>query len=396
MNLFVKTLIFLSFATSGWSQVLDMNDVSILLPAPKIGEENLLIKTSDLTRTGQPLFPADVLFVGFELEMGTRSMRQTDSFRVIGIRLDHFMRQLYINFVWQKPENGGIYTQASIHSSHTILDLQFFLDKLEALNRKYKRVSRNGRLPLQVNPTISAEGLTGPYYHELKKIIMEHINPADRVTFRSFRRTDWATGFAGWDMPIDGSRPSVSQFLTIPEVQSVQEPFKNWETYVPFSYLEIKNRLFSNIITVGGLPPFVIRNFQPLIEDSDRAQTMPERKLLEMIGRVYMVENPRIIPGIVQTECMSCHFAQAVRSMTKKLRPELPYDQFSDKLIFKSTVYNTENLSPAQRTNLTMAFGYAENTAVWSQRVINETAETLEMIYGNRGRFSSVRIQGGH
>ncbi len=396
MNLVKKTLIFLFFASSGWSQVLDMNDVSILLPAPKVGEENLLIKTSDLTRSGQPLFPADVLFVGFELEMGTRAVKQTDSFRVIGIRLDHFMRQLYINLVWQKPENGGIYTQASIHSSHTILDLQVFLENLEALNRKFKRVSRNGRLPLQVNPTISAEGLKGPYYHELKKLIMVHINPAERVTFRSFRRTDWASGFAGWDLPIDGARPSVSQFFAIPEVQSVQEPFRNWETYVPFSYLEIKNKLFSNIVTVGGLPPFNIKNFQPLIEDGERALAIPERKLLEMIGRVYLVENPRIIPGIVQTECVSCHFAQAVRSMTKKLRPELPYDQFSDKLIFKSTVYNIENLSPAQRSNLTMAFGYAENTAVWSQRVINETAETLEMLYGNRSRLSSVRVQGGH
>lgn len=398
MKLIKTFLLLLFFASTTWSQVLDMNDVTILLPVPKNGEENQLIKPTDKTRAGHALFPADQLFVGFELDIGMRlpADRQTEKFRVIGIRLDHFFRQLFINLVWQKPINGGIYTQASIHSSHTILDLQVFLDKLEALNRQYKRSSRNGRLPLQVNPTINAEGFSGPYYQGLKKIIMAHINPAERVTFRSFRRSDWTTAFAGWDLPINSSQPSVNQFMTIPEFQAVQEPFRNWQTYIPGNYLEIKNKLFSNIISVGGLPPFNIKHFQPIIEDGDRATAMPERKLLEMIGRVYMVENPRIIPGIVQTECMSCHFAQPVRTMTKKIRPGLPYDQFSEKLIFKSTLYNLENLSPGQRNNVTMALGYVENTAVWSQRVINETADTLEMLYGGRSRLSSLRVKGSH
>lgn len=398
MDLAKHILIFIFLTSNLWSQILDLNDITILLPVPPRGQENQLIKTTDLTQSGQPLFPADKLFVGFELDIGTlgRTANQTQGFRVIGIRVDHFMRQLYINLVWQKPENGGIFTQASIHSSHTIQQLPMFLGKLEALNSRLKRGPRNGRIPLQVNPTIKTEGFSGPYYQELKKIIMGHIDPAKRVTFRSFRRSDTSSGFAGWDLPIDETKPSTLQFMTIPEFQSVKEPFRNWQTYIPGGYLDIRNKLFSNIMSVGGFPPFNTKHFQPLIEDGERAKTMSERSLLEMIGRANMVENPRIIPGIVQTECLSCHFAQPVRSMTKKLRPELPYDQFSEKLIFKSTAFNIENFSPAQRNNVTMALGYVENTAVWSQRVINETADTLEMLYGSRGRFSSSRIQGSH
>lgn len=398
MNILIKALIVSLFAVHSGAQVLDMNDISILLPVPKVGEENLLIKSSDLTRSGAPLFPAESLFVGFELDIGMRSrgLNQTEGFRVIGIRLDHFVGQLYINLVFQKPINGGIFSQASIHSGHTIQELPLFLNKLEELNRKFKRGIRQASQPLQVNPTIKAQGLQGAYYQELKKIILSHINPANKVTFRSFRRSDWASGFAGWELPINKGQPSVNQFLSIPEFQPVQEPFRNWQTYVPGNYFEIKNKLLSNILTVGGLAPYKTLNFQPLIEDAERASKIPEQELLEMVGRVHMVENPKIIPGVVKTECLSCHFAQPIRHNAKKFRPNLPFEKFAERVIYTSNQYNLQNLSPAQKTNLTMAFGYAENTAVWNQRVINETADTLETLYRSRGILSSNRILGAH
>lgn len=397
---FIKTiLIMILFSYFSWSQYLDMNDVTILLPVPKPGEENLLIKTSDVTRTGELLFPAQQLFVGFELDVqGSRTRsHQTDDFRVIGIRLDHFVRQLYINLVWQKPENGRITKHASIHSTHTILDLPIFLSKLEELNHKNSRRFRQGRLPLQVNPTIKAEGFNGPYYQELKKIIMSHIGPAFKVTFRSSRHSDGMSGFAGWELPINLNQPSVNQFALIPECQQGQEePFKNWQTYLPFTYLEVKNRIYSNIKTVGGFPPFATKNFQPLIENVDMANTLSEREILEMIGRVYMVENPRVIPGVVQTECLSCHFAQQVRIVTSRIRPNLPFEKFADRMVFTSAQYNTQNLNPVQSSNFTIALGYALNTPMWSQRVINETADTLETIYGSRSVLTSVRTRGAH
>lgn len=397
---FIKTILIMILLSSfSWSQYLDMNDVTILLPVPKPGEENLLIKTSDVTRTGELLFPAQQLFVGFELDVqGSRTRsHQTDDFRVIGIRIDHFLRQLYINLVWQKPENGRITKHASIHSTHTILDLPIFLSKLEELNHKNSRRFRQGRLPLQVNPTIKAEGFNGPYYQELKKIIMSHIGPAFKVTFRSSRHSDGMSGFAGWELPINLNQPSVNQFALIPECQPGQEePFKNWQTYLPFTYLEVKNRIYSNIKTVGGLPPFATKNFQPLIENVDIANTLSEREILEMIGRVYMVENPRVIPGVVQTECLSCHFAQQVRVVTSRIRPNLPFEKFADRMVFTSAQYNLQNLNPVQSSNFTMALGYALNTPMWSQRVINETADTLETIYGGRSLLTSVRTRGAH
>lgn len=399
---FIKTiLIMILFSSFSWSQYLDMNDVTILLPAPRPEEENLLIKTSDLTRTGEVLFPAEKLFVGFELDVQERRSRapQTDAFRVIGIRIDHFLRQLYINLVWQKPENGKISKHASIHSTHTIFDLPIFLGKLEELNRKNQSRHRfsQTRLPLQVNPTIKAEGFNGPYYQELKKIIMAHIAPAFKLTFRSARHSDGMSGFAGWELPINYNQPSVNQFAAIPECQSGQEePFRNWQTYLPFTYIEVKNKLYSTIKTVGGFPPYNVKNFQPLIEDIDLANTMSEREILEMIGRVYMVENPRVIPGVVQTDCLSCHFAQQVRLVTTKIRPNLPFEKFADRLVFTSSRYNLQNLNPVQSSNFTMALGYVLNTPMWSQRVINETADTLETIYGSRSVLSSMRIRGAH
>lgn len=395
----IKTILTLFFISlHSLAQNLDMNDITILLPVPKAGEENQLIKPTDVTRSGELLIPAQNLFNGFELEIGSRRpmAHQTDDFRVIAIRIDHYMRQIYINLVWQKPSNGGIYTQASIHSGHTISELPLFLSKLEDLNHRLRRSIQRASIPLQVNPTILAEGFSGPYYQTLKKIILDYISPAFKVTFRSSRHGDGANGFGGWDLPINFNLPPVNQFAMIPEYQPVQEPFRNWETYIPFNYLEIKNKLFSNIISVGGFPPYATKHFQPLIEDGTRAKILPEQELLEMMGRVYMVENPRIMPGVVQTECMSCHFAQPVRSMTIKLRPDLPYDKFAERLIFNSPRYNLQNLSPAQQSNFTMSLGYAENTALWSQRVINETADTLETLYGSRSSLSSIRIRGSH
>ncbi len=396
---FIKTILMtILFSTFSWSQYLDMNDITILLPVPKPGEENLLIRTSDLTSTGERLFPAEQLFVGFELDVQERRSRspQTDDFRVIGIRVDHFLRQLYINLVWQKPERGSINKLASIHSTHTILDLPVFLSKLEELNRKNRRRLPPGRLPLQVNPTIKAEGLNGPYYQELKKIVMAHIGPAFKLTFHSSRHSDGMGGFAGWELPINLNQPSVNQFATIPEYQRGEEPFNNWQTYLPFTYLEVKNKLYSNIKTVGGFPPFAAKNFQPLMENIDIANTLSEREILEMIGRVYMVENPRVIPGVVQTECLSCHFAQQVRLVAGKIRPNLPFEKFANQLAFTSSQYNLQNLNPVQSSNFTIALGYALNTPMWSQRVINETADTLETIYGSRSVLSSVRIRGAH
>ena len=151
MSLIKSILMVILFSSFSLSQYLDMNDVTILLPLPKPGEENLLIKTSDLTRTGKLLFPADKLFVGFQLDVqdSRNRTRQTEDFRVIGIRVDHFLRQLYINLVWQKIENGRIDKHASIHSSHTILDLPLFLKKLEDLNIKNRRRYRVGRFARQ-------------------------------------------------------------------------------------------------------------------------------------------------------------------------------------------------------------------------------------------------------
>lgn len=398
MRFFNTILVIVLFSSFSWSQYLDMNDITVLLPLPKTGEENLLIKPSDLTRYGELLFPSQKLFVGFELDVQARRTRstQTEDFRVIGIRVDNFLRQLYINLVWQKLEGGKINKLTAIHSTHTIFELPIFLSKLEELNRKNRRRFSQDRLPLQVNPTIKAEGLKGPYYQELKKIVMAHIGPAFKVTFRTSRHSDGMSGFAGWELPINLNQPSINQFSLIPEYQRGEEPFNNWQTYLPFTYLQVINKLYSNIKTVGGFPPYATKNFQPLIENVDVASTLSERELLEMMGRVYMVENPRVIPGVVQTECLSCHFAQQVRMVTFKIRPDIPFVKFADRMVFTSKQYNLQNLNPVQSSNFTIAFGYGLNTPMWSQRVINETADTLETIYGSRIPLSSIKIRGAH
>ncbi|MCK6597859.1 MAG: hypothetical protein L6Q37_05805, partial [Bdellovibrionaceae bacterium] len=119
MRFFNTILVIVLFSSFSWSQYLDMNDITVLLPLPKTGEENLLIKPSDLTRYGELLFPSQKLFVGFELDVQARRTRstQTEDFRVIGIRVDNFLRQLYINLVWQKLEGGKINKLTAIHST---------------------------------------------------------------------------------------------------------------------------------------------------------------------------------------------------------------------------------------------------------------------------------------
>jgi hypothetical protein len=387
------------FAVTIQAQILDINDVTVLLPIPKPAEENLLIKPTDLTRTGAPLLPADQLFVGFDLEPNMPKHRQTEKFRAIAIRIDHAFEQLFINLVYQRLANGKIDSPASIHSLHTIADTQLFIARLEELNKKFKGYISRTSLPLQINPTIKYQGFRGAYYTQLKNLIMTFINPSHRVTFRLFNHQSLGNGFAGWDLPLKPGVPPTLQFSLIPEAIHRDEPFNNWESYLPISKKlnELNHHINSDILTVGGDGPFKTKHFQKLMASSNNAKTMNENELLESIGRAYIVENPRLIPGLVKTDCLACHFAQPVRTISKKLRPELPFEKFSQNLIFRSNRFNILNYSPGQDQAVTFALGYINSTAVWSQRTINETAETLETINGPlRRRLTSKRIYGAH
>ncbi|MDX9730698.1 MAG: hypothetical protein RBT63_02910 [Bdellovibrionales bacterium] len=117
----------------------------------------------------------------------------------------------------------------------------------------------------------------------------------------------------------------------------------------------------------------------------DRPKTTLEDDLKHIASRAFFFENPKLTnPGTL--DCVSCHAAQTTRLWSQKNVPQLGYtwDWLGGfKQVQYESPHNLENRSvrPLQ-TNRLRGFGYFEDEPQISQRVINETAEVLDLLNG--------------
>lgn len=359
--------LFSTFAMAAW----DMNDVALLLPLPRPGEEAQMLSPKTEGVQG-PLLPAEIYQTLPWIVIGEdRLGMYENSLRVVAIRIDPCFQegsgpqpcQRQIRFVWQpfKMKNGVLNTlDGAIHTFHTFNENEWrvFIGKMRSLKARF--VSGLGA-PLQIHPVLRAQGYNGPYWQELRRILLSHCGPQSlsRATAMVVNPMGTTWVFTGFDI-----KNGAAQRIPIARLgRPAQAVFVNLEDKKNF-------RLAMNPYPENEVP---LLNF---FNDSKAPRS--ESETLEVVRRAVLFENPRVFnPG--NLDCASCHSSRAIPHWAAEKFP-----QWSGNLFAKERFVgpgNLRNLTPNPvRTNVIRAFGYFDRDPIISQRTVNEAAVSASLL----------------
>lgn len=368
----------ISFSINVFAQdsKLGLNDVSILLPLPAMGDWNLLPKPDTAANRGL-LLSRDVVNKIPQLLAFAPNDDIYSALHAVGIRIDPCFTegsgpvkcQAQIRLVWQPLSNADTETStfdASLHTFYQLTDTEFksLISELKKLKSKHG-LSSADQEPLGINPIIKNQGLKGEYYAALIKIIYRYIGESNfsRVTFMQLTMTGNVWIFGGFDIENGELKP-----ILIPRVNSVTQVFRNGAAPRPIWF-------------IGGIVPEPKdpENLNILTHDSRKLAPQDESAIIEAVKSAFKFENPKLHnPGTV--DCVSCHVAQPAKMWAMRQYPWLQLDRVSKDIIYNSKM-NIRNMSPMQiHTNIVRAFGYFMDMPFVAQRTINESAEVINYI----------------
>lgn len=367
------------------STKLNLNDVSVLIPLPTAQEMDLLPQPETQAALGE-LLPKNyvVKYMPMLLQF-TDNVELYPTFRAVGFRIDPCFTEgrgpvkckQQIRVIWQplKIENDKVTTvDVTLHSFYQLDQNQFtsLVKEMRSLKETVETDSVDG-LSLQSNPLIRREGLNSDYYKSLKNIYFKYIGEQnmDRITFMSLfaNKTVWFFGGINID-----SEKNVSKII-IPRINNGIQQFIN-----DSGSNETPDSFFGRIFPA----PKDNDNFNNLLADSSKFSQQNEEDIINFTRASYKFENPALNnPGTL--DCVSCHAAQPVRSWTYKNFPGINFGDLTDvKYIPTRNTQNLSNITIKQnQTNVVRAFGYFDDTAVTSQRVINESTEVVNTLESN-------------
>lgn len=347
------TLIAAIHAFAAWN----VNDLSILLPLPKAGEESKMIGPSPALLP-KPLYDA----LPNMLMKPDPETVYNGLLKVVAIRFDHCFRegdspcQKQVRLVWQPVRfQGGKATtlDGAIHTFHAFDDAAFasLVEELKPLRLA------SGPAELGVHPTLAAEGY-GPFWEKLKSLVNKHCGVKNliRATMMTSNPRGVIWVFSGFDI-VNGQLKR----MEIPRTSGAT-------TQSFFAALENAGGEFRAGLdpAPAGEEPFV-----NLLRNSVEAKTrMTDRSLIEATKSALKAENPRLSnPGTI--DCASCHSAHVIPLWTLK---NFTFDWDTT---FAAELFARLNpLSQPEPANVLRAFGYFKDRPVVSRRVANEAAET--------------------
>lgn len=357
---------------------LGLNDVSVLLPLPQMGNWGLLPKPESLGGKGA-LLTREIFNQVPQLLAFASNDDIYSAMHAVGIRIDPCFTeghgpvkcQTQIRLIWQPLSNADTDTStfdASLHTFYQLTEAEFksLVDEL----KKLKATTNNGSEgeALGINPTIKSQGLGGAYYTRFIKIIYSYIGIENfsRVTFMQLSMTGNVWIFGGFDY-----KNSELQPIQIPRINSFKQTFKNSAAPRPIWF-------------IGGMTPEPTQpeNFNVLTRDSRKLAPQDEAAIIEAAKSAFKFENPKLHnPGTV--DCVSCHVAQPAKIWAMRQYPWLQLDSLSRDITYSSKL-NIRNMSPMQiHTNIVRSFGYFMNMPFVAQRTINESAEVVNFINQN-------------
>lgn len=379
---FIVVLIILISTTTAYSEtILDLNDVSILLPLPEPKDWNQLWN-GEVSGGKGDLLPKSYLKQVPRLLSQFQNSEIYPNIKVLGLRVDPCFQEglspvkckAQIRLIWQPlqiVENVTSTFDASLHSFYELSDQEMKSLLNELVELKNTKPKQTSFLPLGVNPYIKQEGLNGSYASAVKSIMLKYIGKTNlsRITFMQLFMTEKAWIFGGFDIDQEILKP-----IQIARVNSTIQTFNNVVSLDrPFWFL-------------GGInpePPTSEDNLKILISDSRAINPQQDELAIKAaVQSAARFENPNLHnPGTL--DCASCHVAQPAKIWAMRQYPWFELD-----LIYNKEAYTSErdlrNLSPMQpHTNIVRAFGYFMNRPFVAQRTINETAAVINYINHN-------------
>lgn len=371
--IFLLVFVFSAPSFAHW----DLNDVSYLMPLPKIVGHDQLIKTETLGANQQALLPVSMLDQVPPITMSRNRTAIYEYIRVVGVRIDPCFPyptlvscQKQIRLVWQPIQKNRfdeiVAIDASLHTFYELNEVQFseLVQNLKTWKKKYQ--ANTTMLPLQVHPAWAAEQDQAPALQEFNELILKHISMDNmmRLTFMVLRGHNDMWMFAAME-PKNGKY----EIIPIPRLDRPAQAFRNSAT-PPDKYE------FTNL----GPAPQGADTINYLISDSNALSNDFDNVVVTEMDAAYRIENPKIYNS-ENMDCVSCHTARgAIEWATKNRAGLMPAHGWS-KDAYLNFKFNVQNISPvvANTQNL-RAFGYFGSEVALSQRMINETADVAEQM----------------
>lgn len=337
------------------------NDISILLPLPKKGEEARMWGPE----SGDVLLPGEVFKrlpeIVTDLDPETLYKK---SLKVLAVRIDPCFREgnepcrRQIRFVFQPlvfEENRFTTLDAAIHTFYELNESQW--------NGMVTALPKGAAGSLSVHPTLKKEGYAGDTWKKLQTIL-KFCNPVTlkRATVMTVNPLGNIWFFSG--LHVD---EGVMNSINIPRVKAFTQGF-----------FTAMNDLDGPEFRVAMDPaPHEQGAFLKLLRHSAGAKEMGEKNLQEATREAIALENPRLThPGNV--DCASCHGARLAEAWAMRNFPDWNWRN-----LFEKELYSDEGvvfLPEAKTTpaNVLRMFGYFEDEPVIARRVEFETRESLK------------------
>lgn len=367
-----------SMSSLAWT----LNDVSVLLPLPSHQESSDLLSTRSAGSSKGELISEETYAKLPLIAVGRDRKALYDQYlKVVALRFDPcFMEsgvpmdcRRQIRMVWQPVlmgEKSSLTIDASIHSFYELSKNEWdeFLKELAVLTQKNQ--FQNANQPLGVHPMILQEGLRGPYWQELKKLVLKYAGKENlsRLTVMTVNTVGTVWVFTGMDLLPDGHYERIK----IPRIDHIAQAF-----FVDLADLtEFRS----------SINPYPKNQVAWMNFISHSKQEKSEGKLDDIrsaLDQAFRIENPSL-ENTGTVDCASCHIAQNVRLWGER---NFTGWKWGDE--FKNSIYQPVNPSTESLKNILVgpgyinrlrAFGYFIDEPVVSQRLIHESIETLRSI----------------
>jgi hypothetical protein len=379
MKISILSLVMLA---GSWLHAASLNDVSILLPLPAPSEFSTLLAGSSAGVRGPLLPPAFFKHVPALIVENDNGTTYANTLRMVALRLDPCFVEggvgapcrRQIRMVWQPVVPAGTMMStrdAAVHSFYEF-DEATWKSLLLALKPLSSGQSSD---PLQIHPVMKAEGLRGPFWSQLKEVLLRYCgaNNLVRITSMTVLGNEQIWGFEGFDVRDANIVP-----LTIPRTGQ-QSQVVAMNKKIPDEFR-------------GGIKPLPSEDpllFKLLVNSVSAKQTYSENDLQTVMATVFDYQNPRI-HTTASLDCVSCHITDSAHRWGRQ-----NFSQWDWRNGFKNRYpnpwYRAEGLITPFRSNQFRAFGYFTNTPVISQRTFNETIEVMAALT----QISSSRINRG-
>lgn len=351
------------------------NDVSILFPLPNSLAENGLWKPNSQAKDGE-LLPEKFYQSIPSIELTPAPATPLTDLRVIALRADPCFEErgpgsqclVQLRLVWQPVRmiDGEVSTvDAALHSFYELSadEFQNLAKDISGLREISGRSLE--REALNVHPILKEEQMRGPYSRKLQEIFFNYLGEKRlrRITFMQVGGQGRMWVFGGFDFTPSGPRE-----IIIPRIGRANQIYVN---------IGKKHTYYEGRTTPspqGEDTINLITALSRLLEPKDEPQ------ITEEVLSIARIENPqRHNPNTM--DCVSCHIAQPARVWATRQYPWLMLETKAAPFEYKSS-FPLANTTPYPgQTNMLRVFGYDGKWPFISQRVINETAATLDKLF---------------